>query len=187
MDTMQDKRVVEGYRFLSEEDAELARQEKKKIDYLEKYMDYQMPENVLRVYKKALAERIFKTPVGYDYLKRMQTYLRKCGMVDEEEIPPVVLQSVYTTRMRENYSPARQRIKPAKEKKPQWPVISLIANIILAIGIAAMFGIALKSDNPNILNYETQLVNKYASWEQELTEREKVVREKEKELNISSP
>ena len=65
-------------------------------------------------------------------------------------------------------------------------MISLIANIVLVIAVAAMFGIAMKSDNPNILNYETQLVNRYASWEQELTEREKVIREKEKELNIST-
>lgn len=186
MDTMQDKRIVDGYLFGSEEDAELARQEKKKIEYLEKHMNYQMPENVLRVYKKALAERIFKTPVGCDYLKRMQVYLRKCGVVDEEEIPPVILHSSYTARMRQSYSPARQRIRPSEEKKPVWPAISVILNIILAIGVASMFWIAIKSDNPNILNYETQIVNKYASWEQELTERERIVREKEKALEADT-
>lgn len=34
-----------------------------------------------------------------------------------------------------------------------------------------MFMIAVNSDNPNILNYETTIINKYASWDQELTER----------------
>ena len=33
-----------------------------------------------------------------------------------------------------------------------------------------MFAIALTSDEPNILNYERALVNKYSAWEQELTE-----------------
>ncbi len=45
-----------------------------------------------------------------------------------------------------------------------------------------MFMIAVNSDNPNILNYETTIINKYASWDQELTERENKIREKEAEL-----
>lgn len=46
-----------------------------------------------------------------------------------------------------------------------------------------MFAIAMKSDSPNILNYETAVVNKYALWEQELSEREQAVREKERKWN----
>lgn len=45
-----------------------------------------------------------------------------------------------------------------------------------------MFAIASGSDNPNIINYRNAIVNEYASWEQELTEREKAVRRKEAEL-----
>ena len=45
-----------------------------------------------------------------------------------------------------------------------------------------------KSDNPNILNYKQVLTNQYASWEQNLTERENRIREKEQELlGISYP
>lgn len=185
MDTLHSKREAEGYLFLSEEDAELARAEKRNIDYLEKHMNYNSPDTVLRVYKKALVERVFKTPVGYEYLKRMQIYLKKCGTVDEEDIPPIVLQNGYQPRMRKSYSPARKRVKPADEKKAQWPVISVLLNIVLVIAVVAMFSITMKSDNPNILNYETALVNKYASWEQELTQRERAVRAKEAELNIT--
>lgn len=45
-----------------------------------------------------------------------------------------------------------------------------------------MFWITLNSENPNILNYKTQIENKYAMWEQELTRREKEIRQKEAEL-----
>lgn len=185
MDNTDDKRIVGGYLFLSEEDAELARQEQKKIDYLDKHMDYSAAENVLRIYKKAIVERIFKTPVGHDYLKKLQVCLLHCGELDGEDIPPIVLYNNYRMKMRQSYSPARQHIKASEKKKAQWPVISVMLNIVLALAVAAMFGIALKSDNPNILNYETSLVNKYASWEQELSEREKAIREKEKELHIT--
>lgn len=184
MDTIQDERIVDGYLFMSEEDAELAKQEQKKIAYLEQHMDYSSPDNVLRVYKKAMVERVFKTPVGYVYLKRMQIYLRKCGLIEEEDIPPIVLGQSYTVKMRKSYSPARQRVKPAAEKKAQWPVISVMLNVILVLAVTAMFAITMKSSTPNILNYKTNLINQYAGWEQELTEREKVIREKERELDI---
>ncbi len=63
--------------------------------------------------------------------------------------------------------------------------VSFILNILLVIALCAMFTISLKSDNPNILNYKKNLTNQYASWEQQLTERENAVREKEKELQFT--
>lgn len=63
--------------------------------------------------------------------------------------------------------------------------ISVCLNILLAVLVAAMFMITLKSDNPNILNYKNAVINEYASWDQELREREKTVREKEKALGIT--
>ena len=72
------------------------------------------------------------------------------------------------------------------KKKVNKFVISVILNIALVVAVCAMFGIASKSDNPNIINYENAVVNKYASWEQELSEREQVIREKERELGIKN-
>lgn len=70
-------------------------------------------------------------------------------------------------------------------------VTSVIVNIILAAGIAAMLYIASTSSSINILNYETALQDKYSSWAQELKdkesrlkERESAVRQREAELNI---
>jgi hypothetical protein len=47
-----------------------------------------------------------------------------------------------------------------------------------------MFVIAINSNQPNILNYQRVLQNRYAGWEQELTDREQAIRDKERELNI---
>ena len=48
-----------------------------------------------------------------------------------------------------------------------------------------MFTITIRSDNPNILNYKRVITDKYAQWEQELTERENAVRERERELKLN--
>ena len=63
-------------------------------------------------------------------------------------------------------------------------ITSMIVNAMLVAVIVVMFYIAYTSDNPNILNYENNLVNKYAQWEQELSERENAIREKERNLLI---
>ena len=57
-------------------------------------------------------------------------------------------------------------------------------NVFLALLVAGMFFVAMTGNNPNILNYQNAVLNKYAAWEQELTEREQAVREKEQELGI---
>ena len=60
--------------------------------------------------------------------------------------------------------------------------ISLCVNAILVVCVVAMFAMTLTSDSPTIVDYQSKLLNRYASWEQELTEREKAVSEKEQDL-----
>jgi hypothetical protein len=57
-------------------------------------------------------------------------------------------------------------------------------NIALIVVILCLFFITYMGENANVLNYKRVLTDRYASWEQELTQREKVIREKEKELQI---
>ena len=44
----------------------------------------------------------------------------------------------------------------------------------------------LCGENANIINYRNAIVNEYSTWEEELSQREHAVREKERELGISS-
>ena len=179
---------AEGFSFNTEKDAELAKLEYKKIKYLESKMDYSHPESILRIYEKAIHERIFKTPVGILYLKKIQEYLKKQGTISPDRITPIPLYQNFSNEIRQEQNPARNRIKPSekKEKKSSALSVSVLINVLFGVAIIAMFVITLKADQPNILNYETVLTNRYAAWEQELTEREQVIREKERELNIEA-
>jgi hypothetical protein len=71
-------------------------------------------------------------------------------------------------------------IQKQSTKKP-YPVL-LIVNVILVVMVLVMFFIALSGNQPNILNYRRVITDEYANWEQELTEREAQLREKEKEI-----
>jgi len=179
--------TVGGYHFKTKEDAELARLEQQKIDYIEKRLNYDRPESVLAVYEKAIENRTFQTPVGIKYLEKLHRYLEENEAIDVQ-IQPIPLDANFSRRVREQAAPIRNRIKPSVKKdglKNKYR-ISVCINIILLLMVAAMFYITLQSDNPNVLNYEKSITNKYASWEQELREREKQVRELERKYGNES-
>lgn len=181
--------VVGDYVFFSEKDAQLAKAEEKKIEYLEARIDYSKPEKILHVYEQSIHERIFKTPVGLEYLKKMRDFLLSQKEIDPETVPHISVYTPFSGELRDPAESVKERIHAAKiqeaETKKSRYTISVILNVLLVLAMCAMFAISLNSENPNIVNYETNLTNKYASWEQELTEREQAVREKEKELDFT--
>ena len=83
--------VVSGFAFYSEKDARLAEQERQKIAYLDKRIDRTNLESVLVIYKKALDDRVFRTPVGLEYLRELQGELKAEQDLLGEEIPPIPL------------------------------------------------------------------------------------------------
>lgn len=184
-------RVAEGFSFYTDKDAEMAELEHKKIEYLETRMDYSDPEKILKIYDKAIHDRVFKTPVGLFYLKQIQDYLLQQETITPEEVAAIPLYQSFAGEVRSEQNPARNRVKPSddkekQEKKASAFSISIILNLLLTAAVIAMFAIALNANQPNILNYEKKITNRYAAWEQELTEREQMIREKERELKIET-
>lgn len=178
---------TEGFLFLNGEDAALADKEHKQVQYLEKHLDYKNGEQVLGVYQKLIEERTFKTPIGILYLKQLQKALQEKAYIAKERIPAIPIdepcdRSVKETR--EKLPSVRVAVKRRQEQKETGHKISVALNFLLVAVILAMFWMTMQSETPNMLNYRVALENKYASWEQELTEREQVVREKERELKI---
>ena len=177
---------VDGYRFASLEDAKEAQVEKIKADYFNAKLQGKNKESMLAVYDKVLDEKIFETPIGWEYLKKLQRQLQRGG-VQEEQIRPIPLYLTFSHKeSEETEKPVRVRVRPSQKVSAEKRRLqtSVIINILLVILVIAMFAITLNSKNPNILNYRRQILNEYASWEQELTERERAVREKESALGM---
>lgn len=181
--------IVDGFQFGTEKDAELARNEQLRIERLEEKLDYENREMVSAVYKKAINNRVFKTPVGYGFLKKLQKILLEDPQ-SEEVIADIPVYGVYS--MRESASPAVERVKASRKPvKPQPKQeffsrkTSILVNIGLLILVIAMFVISTTGSRPTIINYEKALQNRYAEWEQQLSDREQVIREKEKEYLIA--
>ena len=173
---------VDAFVFTTKEDADRAAKEKKQVAYLKTHMDLSSVEKVKAIYEKSNKERLFRTPIGLAYMQELYNALIRAG-VSSEELLPVFVQANFEQRLRPQSVSEKQNdaFKQKQEKLRSNFRISVVLNLILLIAVAAMFVITLKSDNPNILNYESALQNRYSAWEQELNEREQALREKELE------
>lgn len=172
-----------GYRFAALDDVKQAQLEHQEQLYFETRLPRNDARKMLAVYDKVLDEKIFVTPVGWSFLLKMQEELRLLG-VEEEKIRPIPLYGIFTHNPDGESRALRQRITtPKKQDEGAGKLrISIFLNVILCILVIAMFVISLNGSNPNILNYKYNIENEYAAWEQELRDRERVVRQKEAEL-----
>ena len=176
--------------FGSLQDADTARAESAKVEYFKEKTQGRKAGNLLALYDKLLDEKVFKTPVGWEYLRQLQAEILQSD-ISPELVRPVPVYTSFTYRVEEDVErTVRRRQLTQAEKKAERDGrfrISVCVNLLLAAMVAAMFLVAVKSDNPNILNYKNVLTNQFASWEQDLTEREKQLRQKEQELQERFP
>ena len=79
---------VEGYAFETKEQEHTAKHEVEIIGYIRKNTRMDDPDIVLALYNKLVLKEIFVTPVGYDFLHRLQEYLYTIPYIRREDILP---------------------------------------------------------------------------------------------------
>lgn len=175
--------TLEGFSFQTPEEYQKAEEDFKKVKYFNSKVNYEDLRMVQALYEKTIRESIFQTVVGVFYLKELRDYMIKENQALEGLLSPVPVLSKEDTEKNRKLREAKDKAGNHKlQSKAAQLRLSIIMNIVLAIAIVAMFVITLTSGQPNILNYERVLTNRYASWEQELSKREQVVRQKELEI-----
>ncbi len=180
--------TVNGFLFGSKDDVELASQELSTVKYIDAKIQNRRSDTVMSVYQGAIDRKMFRTPVGYSYMHDLQKKMLSMG-VKADDIPGIPLYQVYNSKLDEELKPRRGITVPKRKKKSEIVRMNrnlIIIHAILILLIIALFVINIKGSTPTILNYRNALENEYASWEQDLKERENKIREKERELNIQS-
>ena len=194
-------RTIDGFYFETDELYEEAHKEKLAVAYLSKQVDLSDNKQALRLYQQAASQKLFSTVIGLTFLRDIELRLKKDESIPKDQIIAVTV----PLKERQKESPsvsvsslqsqegASKKEKPKKEAYPFdekteagkyrrrfHGALALIIILLATIGV--MFFITLSSDLPTIVNYRTRLNNEYASWEEELKEREASLDLREKEL-----
>ena len=195
-------RTIDGFYFETDELYEEAHKEKLALAYLAKQVDLSDNKQALRLYQQAVSQKLFSTVIGLSFLKDIELRLKKDENIPNDQIMPVTV-PLKENPSKSSPSPSGEpedkpkgkpvREKPKKESRPfdekseagkyRRRFHGALALIFILLGtIGVMFFITLSSDLPTIVNYRTRLNNEYASWEEELKEREASLDLREKEL-----
>lgn len=177
---------VKDYLFNNTQDVLMAQEELEKIEKLEPKIGQADIELLYKLYNKSIEKRTFQTPVGLEFMLKVKKILDSNPNTPGEVVPiPLYTTFDLTTRREQEAIQKRQQFMVKKKQDDAKKLkTSIIINVILGLMVLAMFFIASTGNNPNILNYENALINKYAEWEQELRERENRIVEYENEYGI---
>lgn len=176
--------IVDGFVFPNEKEAQTAFNEHNNIEMIRQRTPISDPDAAYELYTKLIERDMFKTVVGYSFLYELRQRLVVDFGYAEEELPFVTLsENIRYDRIsgrNQNILEIKLEKELAIKKKMTIALIALIAMVI------AMFVIAAVNPNTGYINTENKILNKYATWQEELEQREQAVKEKEKQLNIPS-
>lgn len=180
---MAKKNLVERYGFDVSKEAEETKRELEAVLYLADKIRKSSPEAVCKIYHKIVEQKMFHTPVGFEFVQSLGDFLAQNDFL-EADIAKESAQGEEAQQEGGNQE-ADKKLRVAEQELSRTKKrlnTSVILNILLAAAIAVMFYIASTSSNINILNYETALVDKYASWAEELKDKERDLKEREAAL-----
>lgn len=179
--------TVEGYSFLSKEEAQIAKDELHAIKYVSSKVDSKDARQVYVLYNSILDKEMFHTPIGLEYLKKLQDFLYKSKEIPDNKIRaiPVDFNLQSSIDNRHEVFKSKGEVHSLKRKSQQYKdyVAKLvIVNIALIIIIIAMIVILKTNSNPTVLDYENKLQNKYAAWQEQLESQEQSLKTREQQL-----
>lgn len=174
--------IVDGFQLPSESEAQLALKEKENIEIIKNRLDMTNGSAVYQIYEKLIQRDMFKTIVGYSFLHELRHLLVTEFMYNEEDLSIVVLPRQF------EFEQLNERNKGVLESKTneliQTKKRMQIVIFALAFMVIAMFVIAAVNPNAGYINVENKVLNKYAAWQEDLEQREQIIKEKESELGI---
>ncbi len=157
-----------GYTFYSEEEYNEAKKENETIEYIKSKTDLGKTETVIALYNRLIDRKVISTVVGLDFLKRLQGIALRDEMVNPSrlrELPTV-------TVSRKQKEIEKRKLTPVQKLRREnlGLKIVIVGLVIIVIG---MFVIVLTGkSSPLKAVYEQDVLNKYASWQQEMDEQQ---------------
>ena len=170
--------VVDGYLFVMKSEAQAAQKELQGVRYLQKNNNLKDIKVVQQVYYKLLEQGIFHTPVGLNFLKSLQNQLNHKGV--SEELPPIPVPR--KTKEEQDVAALKKNMLQLTDVGNVYKTRfrrAMIVIVILAAAMVFMVGVAATTNQPNILNYEEKIIDKYETWQNDLEEREQKLNEVE--------
>ena len=180
---MEKKYTFQGHTFDDEKQLIAAKKEAEAIEYLRSKTDFNNMNNLMKLYDRILDRDMMETVIGIEFLKEIRDTLVGSGMFKENQIRPVPLLPEVKKLKKRTETQKRSKERTLLERSERQNTILKVVCFFLVLLVVAMFVIVLTGKrSPLAIRYEEQILNKYASWAQELEEKEKYLRDYVRQL-----
>lgn len=169
-----------------------AKKEQEAVELIRAKSDLSEPHNALRFYNKMIARKLFRTHIGYDFMKELRKTVVESGLVDEEHLYPLAVMAQKAEIIKKEPTKEEKDRKTLEEEAKRYRLLyedlkarknsSKVIIIFLVFIIAALTFITLCSDNTLITDYRAKVENEYVQWQQKLEAKEQELNEREEML-----
>lgn len=181
---------VGKFEFGTLDEANEAQKEYQAIEYITKQLDLNNLSAVKSVYDQLQKQNMFHTSIGLAFMKKMEAQIAKLENASAENDFPLhtnsnVVKNAKTKTRSESRANAEAKPKKIERELKKYKTLTSIfriTTIALLLMVIGMFFVASTINSPNILNYKEQITNEYASWAQELADKEASLNKRENEL-----
>ena len=164
-----DKWVVQCFSFANSNDYEKAKKEQETVAYIKSNTNLSNIKVVAKLYSSLIEKETFDTIIGYTFLQELRQLLLSQDMITEVALPSIPIVAKDAKLLYE---------KTSRKKK-----ISLYANFFLATIVIIMMILSVMTKNQANGKFEEKILNQYASWKQELEQKEDELAQRENQLN----
>lgn len=185
---MDGRESIGSFIFESREAYDRAAEEAEFIKKIREKADISNPKTALKVYNKSVADKLFDTVIGYNFLYELRKHIIDSGLVSDNTLAEIPVKGV--TKQQSDTMPERpahegrfQRLYEGQRLLNKKMKIALAALIILLVGFVVINFKLEYSIFTYFTDYkstmEEELIDKYEKWEEELISREKALNKNE--------
>lgn len=177
----------EGYSFDTAKEMDIAKKEAESIEYIKAKMELKDREKARKLYDSLIEKKTFVTPIGINFMMELNKDLSMFSIKPLEGVPvhlPLERIKAGEGKLTKGliHNSNEKSLKQSDIYKDKLKN-SRIINVFLVILVLAMFAVVLFGDNSPFVDAEKKIQDKYATWEEQLNEKEQLLQEREQQLN----
>ena len=171
--------TYQGFTFKTEAELAEAKKEAEVVAYIRSQADLGNIKNVVKLYNRLIEKGTLVTPLGIAFLQELRSRALESGLVAESSLHTLP-EPVKPEKLQAEKKPSKEKklMEFYKEKSKRLT----FTVVVLCIVIVILFAIRLFGTASPFTDYEQKVLNEYACWKEELTEKEASLHEWEERL-----
>lgn len=171
--------TYQGFTFRTEAELAEAKKEAEVVAYIRTQADLGNVKTVVKLYNRLIEKGTLVTVLGIAFLQELRSRALESGTVAESSLKPLP-EPVKTEKLQQEKKVSKDRklMEFYKEKSKRLT----FTVVVLCIVIVILFAIRLFGTASPFADHEQKVLDEYAGWKEELTEKEEALHQWEENL-----